>query len=189
MKRDERHQRHGFIMRVTLLLLLSGFAISGLAQTQDSILVGLDEKTRSAFTQLLKSEKFGIGGTGPAGMTTGEEDAFDVVRKNRKARELFQNLVKNATPEGRLYGLLGLRSKNKSAYRSAFELLKPFDPPRRLSSYGVLRLVQTEKGLVAESEDRFVEDGKVVTDLGGVVQYQAWEELISAIDRGQFDKR
>jgi len=68
--------------------------------------------------QVVKSARiFAIGGIGYAGVITDEETAFDALCKAPDAAEQFRRLLREATIEGQMYALLGLRQVGAPDYK------------------------------------------------------------------------
>ena len=61
---------------------------------------------------------FAIGGIGYAGVITDEETAFNALCKAPDAAEQFRRLLREATIEGQMYALLGLRQVGASDYKT-----------------------------------------------------------------------
>jgi hypothetical protein len=69
--------------------------------------------------QVVKSARiFAIGGIGYAGMITDEETAFNALCKAPDAAEQFRRLLHEATIEGQMYALLGLRQVSAPDYKT-----------------------------------------------------------------------
>jgi hypothetical protein len=69
--------------------------------------------------QVVKSARiFAIGGLGYAGVITDEETAFDALCKAPDAAEQFRRLLSEATIEGQMYALLGLRQVGAPDYKT-----------------------------------------------------------------------
>jgi hypothetical protein len=68
--------------------------------------------------QVVKSARiFAIGGIGYAGVITDEETAFNALCKAPDAAEQFRRLLREATIEGQMYALLGLRQVGAPDYK------------------------------------------------------------------------
>jgi hypothetical protein len=79
---------------------------------------GAKEENRPAFS-LARENAFALGGVGVAGtMSSGEKD-LKAVLKEADAVQQLQSLLKNASPAGQLYALLGLRLRDRPAYEQA----------------------------------------------------------------------
>lgn len=63
---------------------------------------------RQAYQSLLKVKLFAIGGTGYSGEISNGERSFDLLLSESHSLSAFRSLVKEATIEGGMYGLLGL---------------------------------------------------------------------------------
>jgi hypothetical protein len=71
---------------------------------------------------VLKSARiFAIGGIGREGAITPEETAFDALCKEPNAAEQFRRLLREATIEGQMYALLGLRQLHAPDYKAQLE--------------------------------------------------------------------
>jgi hypothetical protein len=69
--------------------------------------------------QVVKSARiFAIGGIGYAGVITDEETAFNALCKAPDAAEQFRRLLREATIEGQMYALLGLRQVGAPDYKA-----------------------------------------------------------------------
>jgi hypothetical protein len=69
--------------------------------------------------RVLKSARiFAIGGIRHEGAITAEETAFDVVCKEPDALQQFRRLLREATIEGQMYALLGLRQLHAPDYKA-----------------------------------------------------------------------
>jgi hypothetical protein len=76
---------------------------------------------------LRKAGSFAIGGVGVAGtMSAGERALRDVLKKPDAVSRL-ERMIPNATPAGKLYALLGLRSRDRAAYETALESCRSTD--------------------------------------------------------------
>ena len=75
--------------------------------------------TQNKNYQVVKSARiFAIGGIGYAGVITDEETAFDALCKAPGAAEQFRRLLREATIEGQMYALLGLRQLHAPDYKA-----------------------------------------------------------------------
>jgi hypothetical protein len=152
-------------------------------------LTDLREKIQQSYLKLLKAEKFSIGLTGYVGTRSGEENALHRLLKSKKAIRSLESLVDKASPEGKLYALLGLRLKDKSAYQKALLRLKSnYEPPERSSFWGI-KSIDSNGNIAADNIDKgLVPKGIVVTDMGDLIQMKNWNEVIQSIENGNYDK-
>jgi hypothetical protein len=95
-----------WLLSLGLLLLVSAPAFA----------LDLDPKSQKAYTKLKTIPLFAMGGVGFAGTTSEGETALRVLLENKQANVVFQTLLKEATREGQLYALLGLRFTNPSSF-------------------------------------------------------------------------
>ena len=80
---------------------------------------GASEAASGAASSLARENVFALGGVGVAGtMSSGEKD-LRAVLKEADAVQQLQSLLKNASPAGQLYALLGLRLRDRPAYEQA----------------------------------------------------------------------
>ncbi|QIF05832.1 hypothetical protein [Roseimicrobium sp. ORNL1] len=77
-----------------------------------------------AYTTLMSTRTFAIGGVGFAGTTSEPELALREVLKQPDAVATCQKLVANATVEGQMYGLLGLKLSNDKTFAQALTKYK-----------------------------------------------------------------
>jgi hypothetical protein len=69
--------------------------------------------------RILKSARiFAIGGIRREGAITQEETAFDALCKEPGAAQQFRRLLREATIEGQMYALLGLRQLHATDYKA-----------------------------------------------------------------------
>ncbi len=71
---------------------------------------------RDGYEHLCAIKKFAFGGVGYGGVTSYGELAFHAVLKSPKAAEIFRDACVQATDEGKLYALCGLRQTDREAY-------------------------------------------------------------------------
>ena len=92
-----------------IILGLLIFSISANAQDKTFDVSVLSEKGRQAYQKLLKVELFAVDGIGYGGQSSEGYIAFNalLVEDKKNAIKTFKSLVKDATVEGGLYGLLG----------------------------------------------------------------------------------
>ena len=67
------------------------------------------------------AEKFALGGIGVAGTISKGESALRTILAAPDAVTQLEKMLPHATDAGRLYILLGLRMRDRSAYKRAFE--------------------------------------------------------------------
>jgi len=70
---------------------------------------------------------FALGGVGVAGTMSAGERALREVLKQPDAVARLEALLANASPAGKLYGLLGLRIRDRAAYERALEKCRSTD--------------------------------------------------------------
>jgi hypothetical protein len=114
-------------MNVRVLCVLAGAL---LVSTVESLLGALDT-----------AGSFALGGIGVAGsMSAGERDLRDLLAKPDAVTRL-EALVTTASPAGKLYALLGLRMRNRSAYERALEKCRTIEAK-----------VETARGCILQRE-------------------------------------
>lgn len=110
-------------MRILLALLIC----LGLLAVKPAPAQETDTEKGTAFHALKNAPYFAIGGVGIAGTISEPEKAFRVLLARKDAAAVFQSLLIEANPEGRMYALLGLKEKSKTTFRqkvSAYRFLK-----------------------------------------------------------------
>jgi hypothetical protein len=103
-----------------LILSLIVFSFQATAQEKDFDDSVLSEKGKLAYKTLLSIELFAIGGIGYDGKTSEGEKVFDILLDEKEAISAFKSLVKNATIEGGMYGLFGLKITGCNCFREEF---------------------------------------------------------------------
>jgi hypothetical protein len=84
-----------------------------------TLFAGANEAAASPASSLARENVFALGGVGVAGsMSSGEKDLRAVLKEADSVQQL-QSLLKNASPAGQLYALLGLRLRDRPAYEQA----------------------------------------------------------------------
>lgn len=82
------------------------------------------EAVHSPYEALTAVTTFAIGGVGFAGTTSSGEKDFREMLKEPDAVEKCRKLLTDATPEGQMYGLLGLKLKDEVAFEAALSKYK-----------------------------------------------------------------
>jgi hypothetical protein len=77
------------------------------------------EDASSASASLARENTFALGGVGVAGTMSGGEKDVRALLKEADAVQQLQSLLKNGSPAGQLYALLGLRLRDRPAYDQA----------------------------------------------------------------------
>jgi hypothetical protein len=88
-----------------------------------------------------KAGTFALGGVGVAGTMSAGERALREVLKKPDAVAQLEALIPNASPSGKLYALLGLRTRDRAAYERALEKCRSTDAK-----------VQTARGCILSQE-------------------------------------
>jgi hypothetical protein len=76
---------------------------------------------------LHEAASFAMGGVGVAGTMSAGERALRQILKEPDAVSRLESMIPNASPAGKLYGLLGLRARDRTAYAGALEICRPTD--------------------------------------------------------------
>ena len=97
----------------TLWLCLSFAGAATAARALD-----LDAAGKQAYGTLKAARFFAIGGVGEGGEISGGERAYRALLRHKQAVPAFEALLRdrNARVEGKLYALLGLRTKDPAAF-------------------------------------------------------------------------
>jgi len=101
-------------MKRSFLAVVAGVSVLCLAPS-----AGAAEKANGASASLARENVFALGGVGVAGTMSGGEKDLRAVLKEADAVQQLQSLLKNASPAGQLYALLGLRLRDRPAYDQA----------------------------------------------------------------------
>jgi hypothetical protein len=101
-------------MNSRFVLVLACVSMLGPAPSVDA-----NEEASRASVSLARENVFALGGVGVAGTMSGGEKDLRAVLKEADAVPQLQSLLKNASPAGQLYALLGLRLRNRPAYDQA----------------------------------------------------------------------
>jgi hypothetical protein len=135
----------------------------------------LSMKGQAAYKKLISASIFRVGGVGYAGVTSQEELALYDLLKEEKAVEALNSLVRDATYEGGLYGLLGLSITSVAEFNQAVELYKARDDPRGRNATEVFDRVGFSKDAV-------------VTQFGCIISTKDRMKLVESIQAGRFDQ-
>jgi hypothetical protein len=160
-----------FRPQVFLYILVAIAAVWPLAvQGQDySSRVRRGQEDR-AFRTLTHSKIFNLGGFGFVLEVTPEERAFRLLLNSGNSG-LFRRLMREANPEGQLFGLYGLYLEDREAFKAEVDRLKYDDgPPERWD------------GMI------FIEKSKIRSAEGCIVFRQDRPRLMEKMARGGFDQ-
>ncbi|MFD0892746.1 hypothetical protein KBB96_15090 [Luteolibacter ambystomatis] len=113
------------------------------------------ELAKKAPTILKSAQQFAIGGVGIAGTTSPAESALRALLNRPDAVAECKKLVSDATPAGKLYGLLGLKLKDAKAFEEAFPAFK--DSKTAVSTASGCIPYETTIGKIASD----IRDGKL----------------------------
>jgi hypothetical protein len=80
--------------------------------------------SHTPYEALTATTTFAIGGVGVAGIISPMEKDFRALLKEPDAVAQCQKLLTDATPEGQMYGLLGLKLKDEVAFAAALPTYK-----------------------------------------------------------------
>jgi hypothetical protein len=122
-------------------------------------------RKEQAYQTLLKVDLFALGGIGYSGEISKGEEALDILLEENELIPAFRKLVKEATPEGKLYALLGLKMLNCECFIEELEDLKKLSElPARKSSL------------------RNVEQGNVRRMMGCIGFQETWSKVLDTIE-------
>ena len=76
---------------------------------------------------LRKQGTFALGGVGVAGVMSQGERTLREILKESDAAVRLESMLRDASPAGRLYALLGLRRRDRAAYERALEKYRAND--------------------------------------------------------------
>lgn len=103
---------------LALLFLMTVFATAADKKNVDA------DISHSPYEALTATTTFAIGGVGVAGVISPMEKDFRALLKEPDAVAQCQKLLTDATPEGQMYGLLGLKLKDETAFVAALSKYK-----------------------------------------------------------------
>ncbi len=95
-----------------------------LCAAQDIGTLNLSEQGKSAYRTLSTVDIFNVGGIGAAAITYKGETALRVLLNEKHSLDAFKSLLDYATPEGRMYGLMGMYIKDKSSFDDEVKLFR-----------------------------------------------------------------
>ena len=120
---------------IALILLMCGaICITGQTQSKPSpeVLVFeakvLSDKGQAAYQTLSSANLFALGHIGYAGQIADETIALSILIKEKNVEEALQSLARDATPEGQVYGLLGLQVIKCDCLKGELEAYKKLPP-------------------------------------------------------------
>ncbi len=99
-----------------------------------------------------------------------------VLLGEKEAIAALRNLVKDASPEGSLYGLLGLHIKDASAFNQEAQYYKSKEGPPERELPPLRR------------EDLTVPKGYVVTQNGIDIEIRPKKQIVGLIESGRYDE-
>ncbi len=134
----------------------------------------MSETGRKAYEKLLNADIFRIGGVGEGGNTSEEELALHRLLREKQAIGALLSLFDQATPEGVLYALLGLRLKDADLFKSVVEKYKSLpEPSERMGA--IVKEIKIPKGYVQ-------------TQAGCKVSSEERLKVVAQIEIGEFDE-
>ena len=162
-------------MKRTILLLTllfsTGVCVVPAAQRSSFDTSRLSEAGQKAYRLLLESEEFALG---YAGSLTEQEPALLTLLGEEAAADALMGLVEEASLEGGLYGLLGLRQLQAESFRKAAEkYMSKEEPPFRIIHDGL----KVSRGIVSTN-----------IDSGCVSSWEDKLKVVSAIESGSYDE-
>ena len=163
--------------RFSLLLFVAvvNFSVVRAAQNPGFDVTRLSPKGRVAYSKLLSEGVFSVGGVGYGGTTSEGELALHDLLEEKDSVESLKSLVRDASFEGGLYGLLGLSITNVAEFNRAVEVYKSRkDPPPRTSK-------EPFSGIKVSANE-------VVTQFGCIISTEDRAKLVASIQAGRFDK-
>ena len=91
----------------------------------------LSKAGQQAFTTLLRTTSFSLGGVGTGGQRSKGETALVELMKEADSINALVYLTTNASAEGSLYALLGLKFISKETYDRQFPMVKRLPVPNQ----------------------------------------------------------
>jgi len=117
-----KFRRRSLVLAAALLL-----SATGSAQNYRSPELRQSDLSK-AYQKLQHAKLFNLGGVGFGAQITDEEKAFATIFDSATATILLQRLLNDASPEGKLYALFGLRLKAPETFHTEAERLKEAPP-------------------------------------------------------------
>jgi hypothetical protein len=164
---------------IWLILSLLVFSFQANAQEKTFDESVLSSKGKEAYKTLLKTELFAFGGSDYSGMSSSGERALYVLLKEKKSVAAFSNLISEATPEGGLFALLGLRKKKCKCFNDEFQRFVNLpEPSKRIKAS--FESVQGKFELA-------IPEANVERGGGGIHFYEKRLDVANNIKAGKFD--
>ena len=135
----------------------------------------LDAKARTAYSKLEKACVFRVGGVGYAGQTSKEELALYDLLEDAHALDALRSLVKTASYEGGLYGLIGLSIRDHGEFSRAVEVYKA-------------RKERPARQQPTSFECFEVTGETVITQSGCLIDEEQRDKVVSAMQSGRYDR-
>jgi hypothetical protein len=133
-------------MKSSFLAVVACISILGLTPPVEA-----NEAGNRVSVSLARENVFALGGVGVAGTMSGGEKDLRAVLKEADAVQQLQSLLKNASPAGQLYALLGLRLRDRPAYDQAVsEFRKRTDEVSTL--HGCIMMKEKMESIVKQIE-------------------------------------
>ena len=109
---------------LALGLSLGSLSLAGGLLTLPGCKESKPEAVHTPYEALTAATTFAIGGVGFAGTISPAEKDFRALLQEPDAVEKCRKLLTDATPEGQMYGLLGLKLKDETAFVAALPQYK-----------------------------------------------------------------
>ena len=160
------------------LLLIISISVSSFGQqnqNSDFDVPRLSPRGRTAYHRLLVANVFSVGGVGWGAATSQEELALYDLLDEQDSVASLKGLVRDASFEGGLYGLLGLRIRDTAEFNRAVQIYisRKNPPPRDLKNpFSGSYLLRDE----------------VITASGCLIFTQDRVKVVANIQAGQFDE-
>jgi hypothetical protein len=105
-------------MKQLLLALVLTIIGPSIARSEDTSIKEA-KLAQEALQKLLTAKEFSVGGVGESGARSSTELSFRALLKRTDALAQCQKLLADASPAGKLYGLLGLKILDANSFRAA----------------------------------------------------------------------
>jgi len=141
----------------------------------------LSAKGQQAYEALLETETFHVGDVSIGGYPSGEEKALHALLEEEAAVEACRSLIEHATPEGALYGLLGLHIKDQEVFQQEIECY-------RMQAEPAERVPAAFAGLkTSEGKPVTIAGSKVMVQRGCMVSREERLDVVRRIEVGDYD--
>jgi hypothetical protein len=165
--------------RTLLIFVLTGlvnFSTARASSKPDFDTANLSDAGRKAYAELLNASVYSVGGIGYSGSMSHETELLRTLLREAHAIEALRSLVQNGSPEGSLYGLVGLHVRNRELFDEELKHLKSKgEPVAREVSFSATRKISLARGEILMHE-------------GCLWMTMERRQILTRIEAGQYDQ-